>query len=151
MDVFILVGDGNAEFAKLVSARPKKQRGVVSAALHRGGCGIADLFKKFGALGGNVVDHRAGLDEILPNKNAVSVAKIIEALGFDDAAAPNAYEVHVFVFQRAHAPIVGFVRNVAVKMVERHLVVALEENALAVDHGGVGQRVFGRAGVLRIA
>ena len=73
------------------------------------------------------------MDEILPNKNAVSVAKMIEALGFDDAAAPNAHEVHVFVFQRTNAPIVGFVRNVAVKMVERHLVVSLEENALAVE------------------
>ena len=76
---------------------------------------------------------RAGVHEILPDQDALAVAKLIEEVVFVDAAAPDAEHVHVDVDRVPDRAFVGLAGDAGQEAVAGDVVGALAENGFAVE------------------
>lgn len=76
---------------------------------------------------------RAGVHEILPDQDALAVAKLIEEVVFVDAAAPDPEHVHVDVDRVPDRAFVGLAGDAGQEAVAGDVVGALAENGFAVE------------------
>ena len=76
---------------------------------------------------------RTGVHEILPDQDALTVAKLIEIVVFVDAAAPDPEHVHIDVDRVLDRALVGFGSDAGQEAVAGDVVGALAENGFAVE------------------
>src|SRR5215208_5576735 len=91
------------------------------------------------------LDAGARLAELLPDEDSQAVARVVERYGFDQAAAPDAEEVHVGVRREPEQMRQAGGSRDAVKRVDRYPVPACDRDSAAVDRERVRPRARGRA------
>ena len=135
------VGVFRVDFVDVVfpAAEPRILILVVAAPVDHAGV-VAQAFDVVNGLQTHVLQQRpfgrvdrAGVHEILPDQDALAVAKLIEEVVFVDAAAPDAEHVHVDVDRVPDRAFVGLAGDAGQEAVAGDVVGALAENGFAVE------------------